>query len=66
MYGTTLRRLVAAKPLYPLPFLEKKNHFSVSLFFSHILEENYRKERENKIYISSHYIFLFGKFRLEM
>jgi hypothetical protein len=62
VYGTTLRRLVTAKPF---PFWKKKIIFPFHCFF-HILEENYRKERKNKIYISSHYIFLFGNFRLEM
>ena len=53
------------KALSPLPFLGKKIMFSFHCFF-HILEENYGKERKNKIYISSHYIFLFGNFHLEI
>ena len=44
VYGTILRRLVAAKPYTPVALFEKK---SLSLFFFHILEENYRKERKN-------------------
>jgi len=43
----------SCKALYPCPFW-KKIPFIV---FFHILEENYRKERKNKIYI-----FLFGEF----
>jgi hypothetical protein len=51
---------VAAKPYTPCPFWKKKS------FFPFILEENYRKERKNKINFFSYYIFLFGNFRLEM
>ena len=64
VYGTTLRSLVAAKPYTPSLF-GKKKIFPFHCFFN-ILEENYRKERKNKFYISSHYIFLFGNFRLVM
>jgi hypothetical protein len=49
------QRLVAAKPYTPCPFI----------VFFHILEENYGKERKNKIYISSHYIFLYAIFVLK-
>jgi hypothetical protein len=64
VYGTTLRRLVAAKPYTPFPFW--KFFFPLALFFFHILEENYRKERKILIYICSHYIFLFAIFRLQL
>jgi hypothetical protein len=39
VYGTTLRRFVAAKLYTPFPFW-KKNHFSLLLFVFHILELN--------------------------
>jgi hypothetical protein len=44
--------------------LEKKIIFPFHCIF-HVLEENYRKERKKKIYISSCYIFLFGNFVLK-